>query len=255
MLRFSANLSVLFGERPLLERFALARAQGFLGVEMQDPYEVPAAILARTAQDAGVRTVLINAPMGAGGSPGIACRPECRAQFSSALERACEYAAALQVPCVNVLAGRAAPAELAGCEQLLAENLRLAATQLAKANARVLLEPINPYDVPGYCVASFEQAQRLLRACPGVGLQFDIYHAARLGLDPADSFERLLPHIAHVQFADCPGRHEPGTGALAFGAIFAAIAASDYQGWVGAEYRPSGDTLASLGWLRGSARQ
>ena len=248
MLNFCANLSLLFRELPLLERFGAAGECGFAAVEIQSPYELPAATVAAAARDAGVSVVLINAPMGE--QFGRACRPEAAEQFRSDLERAAEYAAALGAPQVNVLAGSVAGAERA-CLDHLAASLSQAAEVLAAAAARPLLEVLNPLDMPGYCVGDFELAAQLLGRCDArVGLQFDIYHAARLGLDPAAAFTRHLPRIAHVQFADCPGRHEPGTGTLDFGGIFRIISESGYRGWVGAEYHPSGATAASLGWLR-----
>jgi hydroxypyruvate isomerase len=249
MLRFSANVSVLFGEHALPERFAAAHAAGFTAVEIQNPYAFAPGALASAAQSAGVQVVLINAPMGPDGAAGIACRPEYRAQFAGEIARACEYAQALAVPAVNVLAGRAAEAEHASCVALLTEQLSAACASLAQVGARALLEPINPLDVPGYCVPSFALARAILERVPALGLQFDIYHAARMGLDPLQALSELLPRIAHVQFADCPGRHEPGSGALDFGGLFAGIRASAYAGWVGAEYRPTTATERTLAWL------
>jgi hydroxypyruvate isomerase len=260
MPRFSANLTLLFRELPLIERLAAAREAGFGAAEIQVPYEVPAAELAQASAAACLPIVLINAPMGPDPStPGIACRPEHRAAFRAALDRAAEYAQALRSggatasePLrVNVLAGRAAPQERAACVELLIEHLSLAARVLSGAGARPLLETINPLDAPGFCVTSFELAIEVLSRCDArVGLQFDIYHAARLGLDPVAAYEAVRDRVAHIQFADCPGRHEPGTGTLRFDRIFEAIDRSGYAGWVGAEYHPSGRTVDSLGWLR-----
>lgn len=265
MLKFSANLSLLFRELPLLERFAAAREAGFEAAEVQIPYELSAAALARASADASLPVVLINAPMGPDrGSPGMACRPEHRAAFRESLDRAAEYAEALRAdgaappdggarrsPCVNVLAGRATLAEHATCLRQLEDHLSLAAEALGRVGARPLLEPINPFDAPDYCVPSFTRAAELLHRCdPRVGLQFDVYHAARLGLEPDAAFSSVRPRIAHVQFADVPGRHEPGSGTLDFERIFGAIERSGYGGWVGAEYHPSGRTAESLEWLR-----
>jgi hydroxypyruvate isomerase len=251
MLKFSANLSVLYRELPLLARFDAARRSGFAAVEIQLPYEHSTQALREAVADPGVRIVLINAPRGRDPqAPGIACRREQAAQFRDAIERAADYAGALGVPCVNVLAGRAGPEEHADCVRQLEEHLMLAAELLAPAGARPLLEVINPVDVPDYCVASFELACEVLGRCDRrVGLQFDIYHAARLGLDAQRAFEATRPLISHIQFADCPGRHEPGTGTVPFAEIFAAIERSGYEGWVGAEYHPLGTTAASLHWL------
>jgi len=252
VLRFSANLSLLFRELPLRERLGAACAHGFAAVEIQLPYELPARVLADAAADAGLPIVLINAPLGPDArAPGMACRPEHGDAFRAALERAADYAAALRVPCVNVLAGPATPEERSGCLELLAERLALAAELLAPAGAQALLEPINPLDVPSYCVQSFEIAAQVLAATdPRVGLQFDIYHAGRMGLEPAQVFAKERARIAHIQFADCPGRHEPGTGRVPFAELFAAIKRSDYRGWVGAEYHPAAATVEGLGWLR-----
>ncbi|HTX23680.1 MAG TPA: TIM barrel protein [Steroidobacteraceae bacterium] len=252
MLNFSANLSVMFRELPFLERFAAARAGGFRAVEIQVPYDLPIAALARAADEAGLPIVLINAPMGPDRAPGMACRPEHRAPFRASLHRAAEYAHALCTPNINVLAGRAAPHERSVCLQQLAEHLSLAAEVFAPSGARALLEPINPLDVPDYCVSSFELARGVLAACDSrVQLQFDVYHAARLGLEPDAAFQAVRDRVAHVQFADCPGRHEPGTGTLPFSRIFGAIDRSGFDGWIGAEYHPSGSRTAdSLAWLR-----
>jgi len=252
MLRFAANLSLLFRELPLPQRFAAAADAGFAAVEMQLPYEYPSAVLARAARAAGMPVVLINAPLGPDPTcPGIACRAELRTEFRAGLERAAEYAEALGAPCVNVLAGRASAAEHADCIAQLSQHLSLAAQMLARAGARPLLETINPLDVPGYCVPSFELAQEVLaHADARVGLQFDVYHAARLGLDPCDAFARHRGRMAHLQFADAPGRHEPGTGTIDFRRLFLLIKDSDYSGWSAAEYHPAGSTLEGLAWLR-----
>jgi hydroxypyruvate isomerase len=252
VLKFSANLSLLFRERPLLERFAAARAAGFGAAEIQIPYEEPASAIAHAAIEADLPVALINAPLGPdSSSPGMACRPEHRAAFRESLERAAEYAEALRAPCVNVLAGRAVAAEREQCLELLIEHLSLAAEVLGSVGSRPLLETINPHDVPGYCVASFELAAEVLSRCDSrTGLQFDVYHAARLGLEPAAAFDAVRDRVAHIQFADSPGRHEPGTGTLDFDRIFGAIERSGYAGWLGAEYHPSGRTADGLGWLR-----
>jgi len=252
MLRAAANISMLFSEMPLLERFGAARAAGFLTVEIQIPYKHSAASLTHAARAAGVQVILINAPMGEDPRTyGTACLPDRGAAFRGELERAADYAQTLGARLVNVLAGRTDPQEQPAAISRLSANLALAAEVLGGAGACPLLEVINPLNAPGYCVADFDLAARILAAGDArVGLQFDVYHAAMLGLDPAQAFTHLLPHIRHVQFADSPGRHEPGTGSLDFAAIFRTIHDSSYQGWVGAEYHPAGATLASLSWMR-----
>ena len=251
MPKLSANLSLLFRELPLLERFAAARAAGFAAAEVQIPYDFPAATVAAAARAAGLPVILINAPMGKDPRElGLAGRRDRRADFRAGLTRAAEYAAALSCPRVNVLAGRVPVIERQAALELYAENLVLAAEALAPAGARPLLEVLNPVDATDYCVPDFDLAWQVLEHCDGAaGLQFDLYHAAMLGLDPAREFSRRLARIEHVQFADSPGRHEPGTGTLDFPGIFAAVDASGYTGWVGAEYHPLTTTPEGLGWL------
>ena len=248
----SANISVLFRELPLLERFAAARAAGFPTVEIQNPYEQPAAALTSAARAADVEVILINAPMGEDPRTfGTACLPDRAVSFRAELQRAADYAYTLGARMVNVLAGRSAPPERSGALRRLTDNLALAAQLLGPANARPLLEVINPVNAPDYCVSDFESAAAILDAGDSrVGLQFDVYHAAMLGLDPAQAFTRQLPRIRHVQFADNPHRHEPGTGSLDFTNIFATIRGSGYDGWVGAEYHPLATTTAGLRWMR-----
>jgi hydroxypyruvate isomerase len=252
MVGLSANISVLFREIPLLERFAAARTAGFLAVEIQNPYEHPAATLTSAARAADVEVILINAPMGEDPRTfGTASLPDRAALFRAELERAADYAHTLRTPLVNVLAGRAAPPDRSGALHRLTDNLALAAQILGQANARPLLEVINPVNAPDYCVSDFESAAAILDASDSrVGLQFDVYHAAMLGLEPAQAFTRQLPRIRHVQFADHPHRHEPGTGSLDFTRIFRTIRDSGYNGWVGAEYHPLAATKAGLGWMR-----
>ncbi len=252
MLGLAANLSLLFREMPLLERFAAARAAGFPTVEIQVPYEHSAATLTNAARAAQVQVVLINAPLGEDPRTfGTASLPNRSAQLHGELQRAAEYAQALGTGCVNVLAGRCEPQDQPAALQRLTDSLALAAEILGQVGARPLLEVINPINAPGYCVPDFELADRILAATDArVGLQFEVYHAAMLGLDPAQAFTRHLPRIRHVQFADYPGRHEPGSGSLDFAGIFRTIRDSSYSGWAGAEYHPSGATSAGLGWMR-----
>jgi hydroxypyruvate isomerase len=161
----------------------------------------------------------------------------------------------MKVPNVNVLAGTAEPAELPACRSCLIENLSLAAKCLDAVGARALLEPLNIRDAPGYCVPDLRQALVILDATDArVSLQFDIYHAAQMGTDPEAAFLALQLRIAHVQFADSPGRHEPGTGNLPIPRIFRAIDASNYSGWVGAEYCPLLTSGTNIAWLREAQR-
>ena len=239
----------MFCEHPLLERFEAARACGFDAVEIQFPYDHDASDVANAARNARVQVVLINAPVATDAPFGMGCLPGREADFRAGLDRVLEYAAALGATYVNVLAGQAEGLEPDACRATLVGNLRHAAKRLDGV-ARVLLEPINAHDVPHYFVDSFAGARQIIAECAGrVGLQFDIYHAARMGLDPLTELAASLDLVRHVQFADAPGRHEPGTGRVVFEPLWALLDGSGYRGFVSAEYRPSGHTRASLGWL------
>jgi hydroxypyruvate isomerase len=247
-LRIAANISTLFRELPLLERFEAARRRGFDAVEMQFPYGETAQALARAAQGAALRAVLINAPA----HPlGIAGRAELQGVFRSHLPQIAEYAAALGAKCVHVLAGRVdSAAERGLCLRVYEENLLCAAEFLHPHGIRVLIEPLNAADAPGYLLDSFDLAREVLAHCgDAIGLQFDVYHAARMGLDPIAQLDRVRALVHHVQFADAPGRHEPGTGSVPFEALVKSILAGRYEGWLGAEYLPLRSTEESLGWL------
>jgi hydroxypyruvate isomerase len=248
----AANISMLFRELPLLERFAAARDAGFDGVELQFPYAETALSLARAAREAGTPVVLVNAPVLESYSLGTAARPEMRDMFRAQLPQVLEYAQALGVTWVHILAGRQTSTdERERYWDIYAENLLAAADVLGAEGIQVLIEPLNPVDVPNYHLSSFDDARMILERCGGaIGLQFDAYHAARMGLDPAAEFRRMLPWIRHVQFADSPGRHEPGTGDVNFASLLDAIDGSRYDGWLAAEYNPLGATAAGLDWLR-----
>jgi hydroxypyruvate isomerase len=253
--RFSANLTMLFGEVPLLERFAAARRAGFLAVELVSPYEHPAAEVAAAARDAGVEVVLFNLPAGdwARGDRGTACDPARGEEFRAGVARALEYARALACPRLHAMAGVRPPGVPE--ERLRAtyvERLRFAADALAAEGRTLLVEGINGRDMPGYYLQTSAQALSLMDeiAAPNLRYQLDAYHARTMGEDPA---ELLLAHharIGHVQIADVPGRHEPGTGTIDWRALFRLLDRLGYRGFVGCEYRPLGTTEAGLGWMK-----
>jgi hydroxypyruvate isomerase len=252
VLNIAANISTLFREAPLLERFQAARARGFDGVEMQFPYSESAPALARACLAAAMPMILINAPLLPPNHPfGIAGRPEMRDAFRAQIPQICEYAEALAVRFVHVLAGCVhSPDERESCYSTYVDNLLFAAEILGPRGITVLIEPLNPIDVPNYLLGSLATAQSILDRCGDrVGLQFDAYHVARMGLDPVDELKRALPRVRHLQFADAPGRHEPGTGSVHFEALIAALTTGRYGGWLGAEYIPLGTTAAGLEWL------
>ena len=258
MLRFAANIAWLFDELPFLDRFDAARAAGFTAVEFRSPYEHTPAQVAAALRDNGQQCILFNLPMGdrARGDFGLACRPGREEEFREGVARAIEYATVLGAPRVNCIAGLVhAGEDRARLERTLVENVRWAAAALAQAGVELLMEPVNDVDTPGYIVPRCRDVVRVIErvASAGFGLQFDLYHAAMMGDDLATTFDALRPHIRHIQFADAPGRGEPGTGKSPLGDMFARIAASDYPGWVSAEYRPTRETTRTLGWMPASS--
>lgn len=258
MPRFAANLGWLFTERPFLERFAAARGAGFDAVEFPSPYEHPAREIAARLEGEGLECVLYNLPMGdkAKGDWGLACRPERVADHRDGVARALEYAQHLKPRCVNVIAGLAKPGEDRGAlERLLVENLRFACEAFAPAGVPLVIEPLNDRDAAGFLIPRQDDGARVIAAAgaAGLGLQCDLYHVAMMGDDPAGMLARHRGIIRHVQFADVPGRGEPGTGTLPFASLFAMLDASGYEGRVSAEYRPSRRTEGTLHWLRASA--
>ena len=253
--RFAANLSFLFPELAFLERFAAARAAGFRAVEYHQPYGFDPIELRERLAAHGLTQVLFNLPMGdpARGDFGLASLPGREAEFRDGVREAIRYALALDCPQLNVIAGVVPPGlDRAEAQATLIANLRWAAAELQLAGIRLLLEPINDRDVPGFLVTTSDQAIALLDAVASTNLflQYDCYHMQRMEGDLCATIERLLPRIAHIQFADNPGRHEPGTGEIAYAHVFAHLDRIGYRGWIGAEYRPSRpDTRETLGWF------
>ena len=252
MPRFSANISMMFREHGLIDRVMAAKRAGFAAVECQAPYEVPAEEWAQALDEAGIPLVHINISMGdvAAGDFGLAAVPGRQEEFRAAVVSASAYAERLGVERIHVVAGKADPADTT-CRELFAENLRHAASEFAKIGARALVEPLNRKDVPGYFVAGSDEGMAAIEAAAhdNVGLQYDLYHMQMTEGDLIATLTRLLPRIGHVQFADAPGRHEPGSGEINFPNVFAALDQAGYAGWVGAEYLPSGVTTDSLGWI------
>lgn len=253
MPRFAANLSMMFNELPFLDRFAAAREAGFEAVEFLFPYDHAATEVAERLRAANLTQALFNMPPGdwAGGERGLACLPDRTDEFREGVERALDYAAALRCQRLHMMAGMR-PASLARDTAFATylTNLDWAAERCAGQGVRVLIEPINPIDMPGYFLDSFELGAAIVRALPAVGLQFDIYHCQMMAGRIGDRIAELLPHVAHIQLADVPGRHEPGTGEIGWDHLFARIDALGYRGWIGCEYRPKADTSAGLGWVR-----
>jgi len=252
---FAANLTMLFTEAPFLERFALAREAGFTWVEYLFPYDYPAEELKARLEGNGLRQVLFNLPCGdwARGDRGLAADPGRVEEFRAGVSRAVEYAQVLGVRNLNCLAGkRAAGIDDARHRETLAGNLKHAARLLAAKGLRLLVEPVNHFDMPGFFVNRSDQALALMDAVdePNLFLQFDVYHAQREEGELAGTLRAHLPRIGHIQVADNPGRHQPGTGEINYAFLFRELDRLGYQGHVGLEYVPAPDTRSSLGWIK-----
>ncbi|NPU69270.1 hydroxypyruvate isomerase [Bradyrhizobium sp. 83012] len=254
MPRFAANLTMLFNELPFIDRFAAAKAAGFSGVEYLFPYDFDKAELREQLARHGLTQVLHNLPAGnwAAGERGIAILPDRVDDFRDGVRRAIEYAKALDCRQLNCLVGIAPddadPREL---NQVLVRNLRFAATALKAQGIKLLIEPINTLDIPGFFLSRTAQALQLISDVESDNLfvQYDIYHMQIMEGDLARNMQKHLARIAHIQLADNPGRHEPGTGEINYAFLFRHLDAIGYAGWVGCEYKPRAGTVEGLGWL------
>lgn len=255
MPRFCANLGFLFGEVPFLDRFDGAARAGFTGVEYPSPYDYPAAELRARLKAAGLVRVLINSPAGNRevGERGLACLPGRAAAFRDGLGQALDYAAALDCKLIHLMAG-VPPQGVARdtALALYAANLAWAAEKALASGVRLVIEPLNPRDAPGYLLATQEQGAAIVMAIgrDRLGLQFDIYHCQTAQGDVTRRLEALMPVVDHMQLADVPGRHEPGTGEIGWDYVRRRVDELGYAGWIRCEYHPLGDTVAGLAWRR-----
>lgn len=253
MPRFAANLTMLFNEVPFLDRFELAAKAGFKGVEFLFPYAFAAEDIRSRLDANGLELVLHNLPAGDwdAGERGIACLPDRVDEFRAGVARAIDYAGALGVKQLNCLAGKApdgvAPELL---RQTFVGNLRYAAQELGKAGLKLLIEPVNTFDIPGFYLHRTDQAVDILAevGADNAFLQYDIYHAQRMEGELAATLQKHFALIRHVQLADNPGRNEPGSGEINYPFLFGLLDRLGYEGWIGCEYKPAGATEAGLGW-------
>ena len=253
MPKFAANLTMLFTEVGFLERFAAAARSGFDAVEYLFPYDYDKSALRARLAEHGLKQVLHNLPAGnwAAGDRGIACLPDRIGEFDTGVDRAIEYATALGCTRLNCLSGiKPAAVDTHVARQTLIRNLRYAAPRLEAAGIALLIEPINTRDVPGFFLSSTSQAIEIITAVGSGNLfvQFDMYHMHMMGEDLARTIQDHTSVIHHMQLADAPGRHEPGTGEIDYPSLFDLIDRVGYAGWIGCEYNPLTSTEQSFSW-------
>ena len=257
MPRFAANLTMLFTELPFLDRFEAAAQAGFTAVEFLFPYAFDAQDLRQRLDRNNLTLVLHNLPPGDwdAGERGIACHPDRVDEFRAGVARALEYAAVLGVPQLNCLAGKVpVGVDDDTLRRTFVANLRFAASELKRAGLKLLIEPINHFDIPGFYLNRTAQAVAILDEVASDGItdnafvQYDIYHAQRMEGELAATLQKHLPRIAHIQLADNPGRNEPGTGEINYAFLFAHLDRIGYAGWIGCEYKPATTTEAGLAW-------
>jgi hydroxypyruvate isomerase len=253
MPKLAANLTMLFGDVEFLDRFGAAARAGFRAVEFLFPYAYEPEVLRGRLHEHGLTQVLHNLPAGdwAAGERGIACLPDRVEEFEAGVARAITYATALECSRVNCLAGILPnTVDPGAARETFVRNLRYAAPRFEAAGITLLIEPINTRDLPGFFLTSTRQALDIIVdiGSHNLSLQYDIYHMQMMGEDVPATIEAHLPRIAHMQLADVPGRHEPGTGGIDFDALFEHIDRIGYTGWIGCEYIPKASTTAGLSW-------
>lgn len=255
MPKFAANLSFIFQEVGFLDRFAAAAECGFKAVEYLAPYDHPPQTVARALSDNGLVQALFNMPPGdwAAGERGTAALPGREQQFRTGVDQALAYAKATKCPLLHAMAGlRPQGSDRAEARRVYAANLRWAADRLAPEGITVVIEPINTRDIPGYFLNTTTEAMAVIAEVgrPNLKLQLDLYHVQIMEGDLAHRIRALAGHYPHIQIAGNPGRHEPDIGEIHYPYLFDLFDEIGYQGWIGCEYRPKGDTVAGLGWAK-----
>lgn len=258
MPKFAANLTMMFNEVPFPERFERAAKAGFQAVEFLFPYEHAPAEVAAWLRDNGLANALFNLPPGdwAAGERGLAALPGREEDFRASVATALEYALALGTPCLHAMAGIVPAGERREAyRDAYVANLRYAAREVAKYGRSLLIEPLNPRDMPGYLLSTQAEAHAIREAVgePNLKVQMDFYHAQIVEGDLATTLKKYFSGIGHIQIAGVPDRHEPDQGEVNYPYLFALLDSLGYQGWVGCEYRPRGKTEDGLGWLRQAA--
>ena len=253
MPRFAANLGYLFTERAMIERIGAAAAAGFKAIELQFPYDIPAATVKAEVEKHKVTILGLNTPPGErSGEFGLAAVPGRERDWEMLFGKALDYAAAIGGSAVHCLAGKVEPEQRPAAERVFIANLARAADLAAAKNITLLIEPINAQDRPNYFLNRVEHAADIIEKAGkrNIKIQFDFYHVQIVGGDLIRRFERHQPAIGHLQCGAVPSRHEPDEGEVNYPAVFEAVDRLGYKGWIGAEYRPRGRTEDGLGWAR-----
>jgi hydroxypyruvate isomerase len=260
MIRFASNLTMMFTERPLAERFRAAKDAGFAAVEVQFPYELPPKEIAAILNETGQPILLINTPPGdlAAGERGLGCLAGRERDFEAVFEKTMDYVRTLGVKFVHVMAGVPAKgADPAAVDQVFLANLKRALAHAAGSGVTLLVEPLNHRDFPGYHLTKFAHARRLIETVGDdrLRLQLDLYNRQISEGDLERALRENIDIAPHIQIAGNPGRHEPDVGEINYAHLFRVIDDLGYQGWIGCEYRPLGDTVKGLAWREKLAPQ
>jgi hydroxypyruvate isomerase len=255
MLRFTANLTMLFNDLPFLDRFAAAAKAGFKGAEFKDPFACTVKDVVAAVRDSGLEPVLFNMPAGdwAGGERGIGCIPGREQEVREGVALSIEYARALGTRTINMLGGiPPKDADRAHVRETFVNNQRYAAAELRNHGIRLVIEPVNTYDSPGVFLTKTQQAVDIIRdvGADNLGIEYDVYQAQLMEGDLTNTLRRHMPLIWHMQVADVPSRAEPGTGEINYGHVLRVIDECGYAGWIGCDYKPSTTTLESFRWMR-----
>lgn len=254
MLRFSANLGFLWPDRPLLDRVAAAARAGFEAIEVHWPYEIPAAEMKAACSVRGLTLLGLNTTRGdpARGEFGLGALPGREADFAASVDQSIAYCRTAGFRSIHAMAGVVSPDERDLAKRTFVANITSAAEKAADHGLTILLEPLNPRDAPGYFYSTVEEAAEVIELVgrSNVKLMFDCYHVGVAQGDILKRLERHFPLIGHVQIAAVPSRAEPDEGEIAYGAVFEALEALGYAGWIGCEYKPRGDTDEGLAWMK-----